>query len=689
MGSMVRSESTRGRLLLVPVLSLAVSSCQLQSGKYPWNSAAGDVQSQHAEVRTLNTDYLRTTSHVLVREVDRPTRANLDYAAYHQNFMIAAEAQEPGPEGTQPDVSNPFGGLVAKDTLTADFSSVPLTEAERTAPLAFTALVELLASKSLPGSDKLLELAAKVRDESWGLPKTPGIAISSLSEVYLHTVAGSAVPELWAKIEFEPWFHGLGDLPDPDEDGYPEVYGRVLPGYLSAEATTFIQNEYRGQVLDAAEVRGWANKLASYWYPSFNTDLVPPGEQFPDSTTEAVIRDELHGKSFPKPTIVMRGKPQGQATYNVFLVKGLGGGDAKGSSTGGWKPTPTKPSPRPQPLVTAIEQELKDNGGSWAAWQKQVAPFQATVKKRLQALPKDVNALAGEDGFLFFRNSLKFVIAGDLAKQKKGKNPVPAILEFKRTLEAQGVDFLFVPVPPKEELFPEALVPEQRALVGKVVHPLYRKFLLELGKSGVEVVDLLPKFLAARQADASASEPLYQRQDTHWTDRGLQLAAQLLSERIKQYPWYKQIAPHAQRFTTRSAPFERFGDLHSRLPDALQTKYQPEKLAAFQVLDPTGKPYEDDAESPIVMLGDSYTGVYQLMDAEHAGVSAHVARSISYPLDLVMSYGGGPNVRTKLMRRGVEDLGKKKLVIWLMTARDLYDYWEDWEPLKSGKEPRE
>jgi len=24
----------------------------------------------------------------------------------------------------------------------------------------------------------------------------------------------------------------------------------------------------------------------------------------------------------------------------------------------------------------------------------------------------------------------------------------------------------------------------------------------------------------------------------------------------------------------------------------------------------------------------------------------------------------------------------KKLVIWLMTARDLHNYWEDWEPLK-------
>ena len=95
-----------------------------------------------------------------------------------------------------------------------------------------------------------------------------------------------------------------------------------------------------------------------------------------------------------------------------------------------------------------------------------------------------------------------------------------------------------------------------------------------------------------------------------------------------------------------------------------------------------GALYEDDADSPIVILGDSFTGVYELTDAEHAGVSAHVAKNISYPVDLVMSYGGGPNVRNKLMRRGAEELGRKKLVVWLMTARDLYNYWEDWEQLR-------
>ena len=132
----------------------------------------------------------------------------------------------------------------------------------------------------------------------------------------------------------------------------------------------------------------------------------------------------------------------------------------------------------------------------------------------------------------------------------------------------------------------------------------------------------------------------------------------------------------------RETSFTRYGDLHSRLPQAEQRKYTPETLVAHQVLGPDQQPYDDDPESPIVLLGDSFTAVYELMDAEHAGVSAHIARAVGYPLDLVMSYGGGPNVRQKLLRRGWDSLSSKRLVIWMMTARDLYDYWEDWEPLE-------
>jgi len=672
----------RTKALAQVALSLGVAACA-PSAKSPWSGFESASPAEHAGVRTLNADYARTRSRVLVREIDRPTRAALDYAVYHQNFMNA----DPPPEDEQPvsgsaDTSNPFGGLVERASLTADVERTGLAKGERLAPLAFAPLAEFLAAKKVEGAEAWQELGAKVRDESFGLPKRPGLATQTISELYLHSSPGAAAADVIVKIEFAPWFHGLGALSDQDGDGYPEVYGRVKPGVLGKVALEFVEREYAGRELSAAEVKGWANELASYWYPSYNTDLVPPDAVFPSASTEPAVVAELRGRSFASPTVVMRGKPQGEPTYNVLLVKGAAGAAAASVSggTGGIALQATKPTPNTKPLVQAIDAELAANGGSWEKWVKSVAPAQELMRKRAKAGPKEIKATAGAHGFLFFKKSLEYASAGDFEKQRPGKNPLPVIVEFKKALEARGVDFLFVPVPTKEELFPDELDPSLKPFAGKIIQPYSRKFSLSLAAAGVETVDLLTPFLKARAA-GDQPEPLYQKQDTHWTHRGLALAAQILAERVRRYPWFAELSRHAERFSTKQAAFTRFGDLHSRLPDAEKPKYQPESLLAQQVLRKDGKAYDDDPDSPIVVLGDSYTGVYQLTDAEHAGVSAHLAKGVSYPVDLVMSYGGGPNVRNKLLSRGAADLNHKKLVIWLMTARDLYDYWEDWEPL--------
>jgi alginate O-acetyltransferase complex protein AlgJ len=495
---------------------------------------------------------------------------------------------------------------------------------------------------------------------------------------------GQGAPELWVKIEFQPWFKALGPLPDQDHDGFPEVYGKVKADTVQPALVTAIQKDYGAAELAPAEVKTWGNQLASYWYPSFNTDLVPPGATWPDERTEPEIQKEIDGHKFDAPTIVMRGKPHGKPTYNVFLVKSAAarGASENAAPKARIELAKSKPSPDVKPIRERIERELAEKG-SWEKWATEVQPLHDALRARLKRAPKNVKAFAGADGFLFFRNSIDYVVGGDLERQPKGKNPLPIIVNFKEELAKLGVDFLFVPVPTKLEVFPDELEPKHKALAGQVVNPFSRKFLLSLANSGVEVVDLLPALLAARGEKGKDLEPLYQRQDTHWTDRGLRLAADLLSARIRRYGWYRELSRHAISFSTRETSFTRFGDLHSRLPAGQRRGYQPETLKALQVLAPGGAAYEDDADSPIVILGDSFTGVYELTDAEHAGVSAHVAKNISYPVDLVMSYGGGPNVRNKLMRRGESELGRKKLVIWLMTARDLYNYWEDWQPLEN------
>lgn len=676
------------RQLVAACAALIATSC-VSTPRFPWSPAGPAAPFEHAEVRTLNRDYRRTDAQVLLREVVLPTRAALDYAAYHANFIIA----DPAPEDAAPagevralDTRDPFEGVLEKSTLSGDARSLPLTEDERSHPLAFSPLVEFLQAEKVEGARELEEVAAKVREESWGQASRPGIASQSISEVFVHASGGAH--ELWAKVEFQPWITELGALPDQDGDGVPEMYGRIDQKRVRPPIFTAIDESYRGRRLSLDEVRTWANRLASYWYPSFNTDLVPVGGEWPDAHTEPAIKEMLGGRLFKEPTIVLRAKPLGNVTYQVFFVKGLddqasapGSGQVRTGTSAPPKLAKTRPSPNPGPSVAAIEHELERHGKSFDQWDKALQPVMKSLRAKLRALPPKLKALEGEDGFLFFRNSLEYVVGGDLERQKKGKNPLPFIVAFQKALAARGVDLLFVPVPTKVEIYPERLDPKLSAFSGEIINPYARKFLLALAKAGVEVVDLLPAFLEARQK--RPDDLVFQRQDTHWTDAGLRLAATLIDRRIEQFPWHKELARHSQRFTTKQATFQRFGDLHSRLPEARKARYQPEQLLGQQVMASDGGLYVDDAESPVVLLGDSFTGVYQLMEPEHAGLSAHMAKDLGYPIDLVMSYGGGPNVRNKLLRRGAEALETKKLVVWVMTARDLYDYWEEWEPLEA------
>jgi hypothetical protein len=665
------------KVLLACTLAL---SCGGAGAKYPWGSTDARVAAEHADVRTLNDGYRRTQSQVLVREVERPTRAALDWAAYHANFMIAdPEPERPPPAAGAVDTTHPFAGVLDKATLTSDVQKTTLTAAERKSPLAFAPLTEFLLSHKAEGAERIQQVGAAVRSETWGFPATAGSPYQTVSELFLHTPT-SGPTELWAKVEVQPWFRPLAGSPDQDGDGVPEIFGRVRADLVTPAVVASVQRDYMATVLSASEVKRWANQLSSYWYPSFNTDLVPAGTQWPDDRTEAPIKSELGGKTFPNPTFVLRGKPQGKPTYEVFIVKTAAGPEAA-AGLGVVKLPKSRPAPQTKPIIDATTAELAQHGSSsWAAWAGEVLPLHETISRKLKAIPPKTKGVVGADGYLFYRHSLEYVVGGDLEKQKKGKNPLPIIVEFKKKLEEHGVDFLFVPVPTKVEIYPDELDAKGKPFVGKVINPFSRKFLQSLSRAGVEVVDLLQPFLTARAA-SGAEEPLYQHQDTHWTDRGLRIAADILTARVKQYTWYPALSEHAQRFGTRETTFTRFGDLHSRIAEADQSKFKPETLIAHQVLAPSGAPYDDDADSPVVVLGDSFTGVYELTDAEHAGVSAHLARGISYPVDLVMSYGGGPNVRQKLMRRGEAALNDKKLVIWMMTARDLFDYWENWEPL--------
>ena len=102
--------SRYSKVIVALVLGGICAGCGAKHLKFPWplkpehKPAAAGAE----EVETVGPGYDRTRSQVLVRKVKKPTRANLDYAAYHKNVVTYnPESQEQvGPAATAP-ATNP------------------------------------------------------------------------------------------------------------------------------------------------------------------------------------------------------------------------------------------------------------------------------------------------------------------------------------------------------------------------------------------------------------------------------------------------------------------------------------------------------------------------------------------------------------------------------------------------------
>jgi alginate O-acetyltransferase complex protein AlgJ len=314
--------------------------------------------------------------------------------------------------------------------------------------------------------------------------------------------------------------------------------------------------------------------------------------------------------------------------------------------------------------------------GSWEAWVARLAPIRDEASALLESQPASVMAFKGRRGFLLFRRELEYLLAGDLQTLPPDANPLETISSLRDSLASLGIDFLFVPIPTKQDVYPAILSEKAARPHGGAVQPYFRKVLLDLSERGIETVDLLSLF---RDEARSGDETLYQRQDTHWTSRGLAIAAGALAERVMSYAWFGEAYPEEIFYTTRDTDFVQLGDLYDRLPAAQRAGLEPERLRASRVFSPGGEGYEVFSGAPVLVLGDSYTGVFELTGCRHAGVTAHLARTIGGPVDLIMGWGGGPEAPGKLRRAGPEVLQGKRLVIWMMSVRDLFVPGGGWD----------
>lgn len=635
----------------------------------------------------------RQKSTVMIRKVAIPTMANLDVAAYDKNPVLQ-DIPEKKPKkalfkGSKEDLA--FGGVLLAFWNTTD--ATPLTKTELDNPLAWKPLVK--RAWQIVKDNTLSDISSKIAGVKWGDPEVY-LPYQEIATAYVHNAKGKQ--EIWVKIEFAPWADFISYPADNDHDGIKEIYGKLALDKMAPDSlgklTAWLVNDYTERRLDRQQTIDWVTELASYWYPTRNTDIVPLGKEgvWPDVTTPKRIRKQIGSLTVNNPVAIIEGKPVSPAKpiYNVFVVDFATEQTIPDSSrvsqaakvTNDSMPRESDYSTSYYETATALQKEIATSG-TWIVQAKRVGPVHASLRKILAETPKEQMAFAGNDGWLYFRKSIEYIVGGDLEQQEESKNPVRHITMLGRYLQKKNIQLLVVPVPCKEEVYPEFIGNGVVVDKGTVINPFGRKVIAALLQNGIEVVDLLPVFLEEKKKGATATF-LYQKQDTHWNGTGLTVAAKEIVKHLKSSGWYAS-CEQSVSYVTNDTVVTRSGDMVERLPSEIQQHYTPEQMRVQQVRLPDGKLYQSNLpEAPILLIGDSYTGVFELIDCKAAGVGAHIAKESGLPVDIITSWGGGPLVRQKMLRMRGADLDKKRVVIYMMTNRDLYNYSQGWDDLQEN-----
>src|SRR4051812_33938677 len=244
--------------------------------------------------------------------------------------------------------------------------------------------------------------------------------------------------------------------------------------------------------------------------------------------------------------------------------------------------------------------------------------FAAELRKIVQNLEQTKTAaVTGNDGWLFFGGELRLLSLGKFwgddarkvsrAHKPELADPLPAILDFQEQLKARGVELIVVPVPPKAAVYPEKIVSGSNAAANDPA-PMLHRFYQELSAAGVDVLDLTATFV---QNHDHPKGPVFCRTDSHWSGIGCVLAAQAIAEKVR-----GKISKPAggKEYVAEWKEAEREGDLASLVAQGGR-KPPPEKIAVQSVSEKgTGATVLDDANSPLLLIGDSHTLIYHDRD---------------------------------------------------------------------------
>jgi lysophospholipase L1-like esterase len=336
-------------------------------------------------------------------------------------------------------------------------------------------------------------------------------------------------------------------------------------------------------------------------------------------------------------------------------------------------------APAPAPLAEPGAGATAPTGDPQAQFAKLVAQAEAT----------DAVAYQGEDDWIFLVSELRHMASrptADVVPDNPGADPFSALVDLHVKLRELDVQLILLPVPPRAAIYADKLLDDvprdANGQIGRVDAGL-KAFYEALESEGVHVLDLTDSFLAARARDDELG-PVCCEQDTHWSPRGIRIAAEAVAGVIAEMDWSGELVP-AKLHRGEQTRLEYVGDLVDHIPGHVETASFA-SIARVVASKDSREGVASDSESPIILLADSHGLVFSSGGEMHctgAGLAEQIAFELDTTLDVMARRGSGDSVRRDLARRFLRnpDLpATKRVVIYCFAARTFTES-TGWKPV--------
>lgn len=297
----------------------------------------------------------------------------------------------------------------------------------------------------------------------------------------------------------------------------------------------------------------------------------------------------------------------------------------------------------------------------------------------------DAVAVSGDDDWLFLTAELKHLAnppSPQPVPDDPAADPFSAIVDLHHKLSELGITLVMLPVPPRAAIYPDRLFescPRGADGIPRRLDTGLQTFYQSLRDEGIRVVDITDDLLNARRDEATEGL-LCCEQDTHWSPRGLALAAVKVGAEIKTIP---ELATTPTPFSlTKPMALTYTGDLVEQMNGHPATT----STTKIQRVLRDGHPVSFDPASTVILLADSHGLVFSAGDEMHAdgaGLGEHLSFELGFALDVMARRGSGDSVRRDLARRFLqnpEEASSKRVVVYCFAARTLTEA-RGWTPV--------